>query len=305
MKSISVIINPAAGGGRGQKVWRVLFPGLKALSDKITYRMTNYMDDLVKLVRVLLADGPDYFIVIGGDGTLSHAVNGFLDNDQFFSKKTQFAYFNAGCGGDFARQFQPQHVTEFLNRLIHNQGIDCNIGKIIYGNQQSHYFINIASCGLSAHVVKCASTSSWLKKLGGGINYFFQSLLGIITYQSTPVTIQFDQHSPFEGQMLLMAVCNGQYFGGNMHVAPMASLNDNLLDVVIFHDFTKLQSFWKLRKIYTGRHLLEGKVKYVQAKTIHIEPKSDKPLFIEADGELVGQLPATFSLLPQTVSVVV
>ncbi|WP_367606348.1 diacylglycerol kinase family protein [Legionella sp. W05-934-2] len=305
MRSISVIINPAAGGGRGQKVWQVLHPGLKALSDKITYRMTNYTDDLVKLVRGLLADEPDYFIVIGGDGTLSHAVNGFIDNDRFLSKRTQFAYFNAGCGGDFARQFGSQHVTEFLNHLTHNQGVACNIGKISYANNKTRYFINIASCGLSAQVIKYSSATSWLKKLGGGVNYFIHSLQGILTYQSTPVTIQFDEHPPFEGDMLLMAVCNGQYFGGNMHVAPMANLNDGLLDVVIFHDFTKLQALWKLRKIYSGRHLLEKKVKFVQAKTVSIEGQLEQPLFIEADGELVGQLPATFSLLPQTLSVVV
>ncbi len=305
MKAMSVIINPSAGGGRGQKVWRVLFPGLKALTDKITYRMTNYTDDLATLVRTLLADEPDYLIVIGGDGTLSHAVNGFLENDKLVSERTQFAFFNAGCGGDFSRQFPPQHVTEFLNRLTHHEGVACNIGKISCKNQHGKYFINIASCGLSAHVVKYSSSNSWLKRLGGGINYFFQSLRGILTYRSVPVTIQFDHHPPFEGQMLLMAVCNGQYFGGNMHVAPMANLHDGLLDVVIFHDFTKLQAFWKLRKIYRGRHLLEQKVKFLQASKVHIESNSEQPIFIEADGELVGQLPATFTLLPETFSIVV
>lgn len=305
MKTISVIINPAAGGGQGQKVWRVLYPGLKALTDKIIYRMTNYNDDLVKLVRDLLEDEPDYFIAIGGDGTLSHAVNGFLEKDKLVSKRTQFAYFNAGCGGDFVRQFGPQHVTEFLNRLTHNEGVTCNIGKITFANKKSRYFINIASCGLSAQVVKYASMSSWLRKLGGSINYFFHSLQAILTYRSIPVIIQFDQHPPFEGDMLLMAVCNGQYFGGRMHVAPMADLNDGLLDVVIFHDFNKLHALWKLRKIYSGRHLLEKKVKFLQAKTVYIEAQLDQPLFVEADGELVGQLPATFTLLPQTLSIIV
>ncbi|WP_241480475.1 diacylglycerol/lipid kinase family protein [Legionella norrlandica] len=129
MSKIAVVINPIAGGGRGKKVWRVLKPGLHAIFDHIIYRMSNRIDDLEVITVQLLAEKPDRLLIIGGDGTLNHVLNGLIDKDKLRSSQTKIAFFNAGCGGDFIRQFTKQNVTEFLDRLSHNQFINCNIGK--------------------------------------------------------------------------------------------------------------------------------------------------------------------------------
>ncbi|KTD16588.1 diacylglycerol/lipid kinase family protein [Legionella jordanis] len=305
MSSIAVIINPISGGGRGKKIWNILLPGLRALFERIDYRMCNKVDDMVQLTRILLQNNPDYFLIIGGDGSLSQAVNGLYSQDQLLSPKTTYAYFNSGCGGDFASQFPPQKVTEFLDRLVHKKTVETNIGKITFSNKRIRYFINIASCGLSAHVVEQSSHSKWLKKLGGPINYFVNALLGLLTYKLTPVKIQLDDNEPFESNIFLIAICNGQYFGGGMHVSPTAKFNDDLLDVVIFQNFTRLSAMIKLRKVYSGRHLLEKKVHYVQAKKIKVTAMNNFNLAVEADGELIGRLTASFALLPEKLKLVV
>lgn len=304
MTSIAVVINPVSGGGRGKKAWNVLMPGLHAIFDNISYRMSNQVDDVKQLTRDLLREEPDYFLIIGGDGTLSHAVNGLLESDKLINSQTRYAYFNSGCGGDFARQFPRQRVTEFLDRLIHHQVISCNVGKISFSDQRIHYFINIASCGLSAHVVSASANSKWLKKFGGGVNYFVHALLGLVTYRKVPVHIQFDNNPPIDGKMFLMAVCNGQYFGGRMHVAPMAKIDDDLLDVVVVYNLSRLSALLKFFKIYSGNHLLEKKIHYIQAKTVTIKSDESLVLPVEADGELVGQLPARFELLAEKLELI-
>src|SRR3989338_4047485 len=132
MTSLAAIINPISGGGRGQKVWQMIYPALRALFDDISYRISNKVDDLAQLTKTLLAENPDYLLIIGGDGTLSCAINGLLDHDHWVSTNTHVAYFNSGCGGDFARQFTGQHVTDFLERLKNKQGSVTNLGKITF-----------------------------------------------------------------------------------------------------------------------------------------------------------------------------
>lgn len=312
MTSLAVIVNPISGGGRGQKVWQMMHPALRALFDDIHYRVSNKVDDLGQLTKTLLLEKPDYLLIIGGDGTLSCALNGLLshhfesaDPSGNLCPETQIAYFNSGCGGDFARQFPTQHVTDFLERLKNRQGRSSNIGKICFADQSIRYFINIASCGLSADIAEASQQSKWMKKLGGQINYFVHALLGIMRLQKMPVRIWMDDNPPMECDMLMMAVCNGPYFGGGMHIAPMARIDDGLLDVVIFHDFSKLAALTKLPKIYTGSHLLEKKVHYVQAKRLRLESLSDTEILVEADGEKAGKVPVSFELLPQSLHLIV
>ncbi|MDI9818076.1 MULTISPECIES: diacylglycerol kinase family protein [unclassified Legionella] len=304
MSKIAVVINPVSGGGRGKKAWNVIMPGLHALFDEISYRMSNQVDNIDRLTADLIKEDPDYCLIIGGDGTLSHAVNGLFHEDKLINPRTRYAYFNSGCGGDFARQFPRQKVTEFLDRLVHRQAIETNVGKISFPHQQPRYFINIASCGLSAHVVAKSINSRWLKKLGGSVNYFVNALLGLMTYHKAVVQLQFDENPPIDTNMFLMAVCNGQYFGGRMHVAPMANLHDDLLDVVIFHNFSRLAAVFKFIKIYFGKHLLEKQVQYIQAKKVRIEAQETR-LAIEADGELAGYLPACFELINEKLELIV
>lgn len=305
MKKIAVVINPISGGGRGRKVWRVLQPGLNALFDDIVYRMSNRVDDLASITQALLEEKPDYLLIIGGDGTLNHALHGMIAEDKLISPETKFAYFNAGCGGDFARQFAPQKITEFLDRLIHNRCIVSNIGKFTLGDSSTHYFINIASCGLSGRVVLDTTKSTWLKKLGGTVNYLTHSLMAILTYKRSAVRIQFDDNPAFECSLFMIAICNGQYFGGRMHVAPMAKIDDGLFDVVLFKNFNVLNAFVKVRKIYSGSHLLDKNVHYIQAKRVRIESVDDAIIEVEADGESVGHLPGVFEFLEEKLSLIV
>lgn len=305
MIQIAVVINPIAGDGAGKKAWRVLKPGLHALSDNIVFRMSNRVDDLPSITRDLLAGNPDYLLVIGGDGTLSNVLNGLMDHDKLIRPQTRLAFFNVGSGGDFARQFPKQNITEFLDRLSHNQFVTTNIGKITFINQPVRYFINIASCGISGYVVRATSKSKWLRKLGGAFNYLVHSIIAILAYNKSAVRIQIDDALPFECSMLLMAVCNGQYFGGSMHVAPMAKFDDGLFDVMLFQDFSKLDALFKIRKIYSGSHMQEPNVHYIQAKKVRIESLEKRSIRMEADGESVGILPATFEMLDDMVKIIV
>lgn len=72
-----------------------------------------------------------------------------------------------------------------------------------------------------------------------------------------------------------------------------------------FNDFSKLNALFKLYKIYSGGHLLDNNVHYVQAKKIKIESLEGCKIEIEADGESIGRLPAQFELIDETLPLIV
>ena len=88
-----------------------------------------------------------------------------------------------------------------------------------------------------------------------------------------------------------------------MHIAPQAELGDSLLDVVIIGDIGKFELLKALPTVYKGTHINHPKVK--MEKATHITIESSERLLVHADGELLGECPASFWLMPAALSIVV
>ena len=88
-----------------------------------------------------------------------------------------------------------------------------------------------------------------------------------------------------------------------MHVAPEASLNDNSLDVVVIGDVGKFDLLKSLPMVYKGTHGTHPKVNIGKAENITVE--SSERVLVHADGELLGEGPASFWLIPATLSIIV
>jgi len=89
--------------------------------------------------------------------------------------------------------------------------------------------------------------------------------------------------------------------GKGMKIAPCAKLDDGLFDVVLVESMKFLEFCRNILKIYSGSHLSHPKVSLIRGKEIEISPESsEKDVLIEADGELIGKLSATFELVPQS-----
>ena len=85
--------------------------------------------------------------------------------------------------------------------------------------------------------------------------------------------------------------------------APDADPTDGLLDVLIIGDLNKPDLLWSLPRVYKGTHLTHPKVTMKRAKEIEI--RSAEPVSLQADGELLGGLPAHFYVLPAALNIAV
>lgn len=91
-----------------------------------------------------------------------------------------------------------------------------------------------------------------------------------------------------------MAVGNGRFFGGGMKICPEADIEDGRFDVCIVGDVGKLPTLMLLGRVFNGTHMSHPLVTYKKASKVVVHGPSD--LAVQADGELIGFLPATFEL---------
>jgi diacylglycerol kinase family enzyme len=133
------------------------------------------------------------------------------------------------------------------------------------------------------------------KRISGTIPYLTGLVLTLLSYSNKDVALTFDGQRR-EGRYNSVIICNGQYFGGGMWVGPKAAADDGIFDVVILKDLGKAEFLLNVPRVYKGTHLTHPKVESLRAKEIRVEAR--QRMFIQAEGELVGEAPASFRMIP-------
>ncbi len=125
----------------------------------------------------------------------------------------------------------------------------------------------------------------------------------IITYKNKRIRLRIDDEEfPIE-EYMVGAISNGRIFGKGMKIAPQAKLDDGLFDVVLVKGMKLLEFFRNVWRIYTGSHLTPPKISLVQGRKIEALPEGDESVLIEAGGEQLEKLPATFEIVPRSLPV--
>jgi len=114
--------------------------------------------------------------------------------------------------------------------------------------------------------------------------------------------MRVDDGAPETLTITCCVVCNGRFFGGGMHVAPEASLDDGRLDVTVWQGFGLRDFIVKRRALYDGTHIHDPGTRTLRGVCLYAT--SDEPVPLEIDGEAVGTLPATFEIIPAALRVV-
>lgn len=270
-------------------------------SDLGTFRFkyTKQEKHAVALAKQATEEGCDYLIAVGGDGTLHEVINGVLQSDVPSDDYPTVGLLPYGSANDFARTAGIDTSIEALIEGIrsnHIQRID--LGKIVlHQTQETRYFINIAGVGLGAEVAQNLEGSSSM--FGSGFNYFKHIIKGFLRYRKKEVVCTSSAWQ-WKGKLLQMAVANGRYFGNAICIAPDARITDGHFQVAIFGDLSIWDYLKNLGKLKKGTRIDHPQVSYFDTDEILLE--SEDPCGIEADGEYVGLVRATISVLPKAIS---
>jgi diacylglycerol kinase (ATP) len=272
---------------------------------EFTERETSRPGEATEITREALMRGLPRVIAVGGDGTLSEVVNGYMDDTGHpLNKDAAVGILPSGTGSDFCRSIGLRNRTQAITSVSSQKTRLLDAARIEYSNREgltsSRSFINVASFGLGGDV--SALVNQWRDTLprwiGGRVRFAAAAIRALEIYRNTHVRLLLDD-SQIEALSNLIVVANGRFGGAGMNLAPNAKLDDGLLDVIITDRATRIDVIRELPRIRRGGYLKNPKVTERRARQVSIT--ADQPMAIDIDGEMVGFTPAKLTVLPQTV----
>lgn len=302
-----VIVNPQAAGGRGMRLWPNLSDQLFHVIGKFEYDFTNATHAATILATKAAQEGYRRIIAVGGDGTVNEVLNGlFRDDDTLIHPDLTLGCLPVGSGTDFWKTLGiPVQLPAALQSLTGERTQLCDVGRVVLhahdGKPLVRYFCNVADVGLGGEVIDQAKR---LPRWGSGtINYMLASIAAFLQWQPSEVTVTVDGETLDPTEIIIAMIANGRYCGGGMCIAPEAKLDDGLFRLVLLRAVPKWQFVQLLPKLYNGR--FDGHPAVLTRTAQAITIAGQRPLKVTLDGEVPGHLPATFTMLPRAMSIMV
>ena len=296
-----VLVNAQAGGGRAGARWPALARELSRVGLAFEPAFTQSPGDAMRLAAEAARAGRPV-VAVGGDGTINETVNGLMAGHVAGTPPPTLGVIPTGTAQDFARSagipLGPRAAIALLARAA-PRPID--VGRIRFESGAVRYFASYAGAGFDAMVT--AQAKDWGHRLRGAWAYvvgFFAVLHG---YENKHFMLRPDGGPPLEPprRTNMVIVANGGNYAGLLRMAPAAILDDGLLDVVVIGDVGRLELMVHLPLALFGRHLEHPKVTTLRTHFIAISAGEALP--VQCDGEVAGELPAEFDVMPGAIRV--
>ncbi|HKH38054.1 MAG TPA: diacylglycerol kinase family protein [Rubrobacter sp.] len=240
-------------------------------------------------------------IVAGGDGTVNDVVNGL--GRAGFPDGVTLGILPAGTGNDLAATLCIPEDPELAEDVIRQNRIrTLDVARVRSEGVGERFFINVATGGLGAEISNVNDEE--LKKRWGKLSYLRASLEVARNFDVRELSLYLDGEER-RVKAVNVAVGNCRYTGGGWPATPKANPEDGLLDVVVIETLVAGELFDLAPAVLTESSYLDKEgVLFVRAKEIRVETQPPG-LEFTADGEVIGNEPAQFSVLPQTLKVIV
>lgn len=305
--TIRVILNPRAGSGRAAARLPEIRRALTQAGLAFEIHETSGPGHATRLAREAHRDGVETIAIVGGDGTTNEVAQAYLDPSGAPTPGPQLALIPAGTGGDFRKTFGlDDSVDAAVTRLKRSAPRQIDLGVLeceaADGSRSTHAFINIMSFGIGGLTDRLVNAGP--KWLGGKAAFFLGTLRALASYRNAAVEVMVDGKPWLRGPVLNVAVANGQYFGGGMHIAPDADPSDGRFDIVAMGDISPARSLVLTPKVYKGTHIGQHQILSCRGSSVEARAlKLDEEVLIDNDGETPGKLPIRVTLAPGAVTV--
>ena len=153
--------------------------------------------------------------------------------------------------------------------------------------------------GVDARAAEIVDGATWLPR---SLQYQYAALRALATYRPGRYRVSVDGEAR-EYDAATVVVANSAYYGNGMQIAPPASVEDGLLDVVVIEAASRVALMRSLPKVYDGAHVHLDEVTVLSGKRVEVTGSSRSPIPVGGDGEPLGPLPA-LGAAPAVVEVV-
>ena len=301
-----LIVNPRSGGGKTGKMWSEMRPAIERALGGAEVVHTERTGHAIDLAHDAVKAGAELVVAVGGDGTFNEVAGGVLRA----KSEARVGLIGQGTGGDFRKTLGLEHrLDKYLEALASGRERALDVGHLSYAAEgektatRERHFVNITSAGMGGLVDKYVASAS--RAMGGKAAYFGASLKALVNSARGRVRCKVTLDGETREVVLssiMLAVCNGRYFGSGMHVAPMALPDDGIFEVVSMDAPTKLGFALRSGKIYDGKHLTDAATTHLRCSKIEMTLENadvaDRFL-LDVDGEPLGGLPCTITCMPK------
>jgi YegS/Rv2252/BmrU family lipid kinase len=294
-RSTFVLLNPAAGRGRGAQRRDAYESLLREHLGAFDHGTSERPGHEVELVDRALERGYRRILAIGGDGTWSLAADRIVRSPRH---DVTLGLLPAGTGCDFGKSLGIR--WDDLERTVRGiaQG---RRRRIDVGRVEGRHFLNIVGFGFDIAVIDDAAHMPLLK---GDLLYQFCALRQLFSFPGLPLELTSNGESS-ERDALMLVIANANFFGGSFHIAPGARLDDGQLDAVCIPNAGPLARARLFRLVGQGKH--EGHDRVLIEQSSSFDVSFAAPVRYEVDGEVYSSSDSTLHIesVPQALDVFV
>ena len=284
--NIALVVNARAGGGKGKKFGDSMARELSKSGLHYTeIREKSIEETLQTFSRIQAKDPFTIIISIGGDG-LAHLLFPLaIEHD------LPIFVAPAGTGNDFARSTGSYglNASQIIRIICETKPQRIDMGQVEH-HGKSITFGQVLSTGFDSLVNERANG---YRVIRGKLKYVVAVLRELPFFVPRTFRVTLDG-AILETGAMLVAIANGQSYGGGMMVCPEADMKDGKFDVLLLKPVPVREFMRVFPKVFSGKHISHRAVEIHRCSSISLE--SD--VIAYADGERIGPLPITAKVLP-------
>jgi diacylglycerol kinase (ATP) len=288
---LCAIVNPKAGSVNDLELLEKNINELNPSYVRITEKPGDAREYAIEAVR----GGCDCVIAAGGDGTLNEVINGLGED----AARVRLGLIPLGTGNDFARCLNlPLNIEENIAILLSGETIAIDLVRV--HSDENRYFINVSAGGFSGMVDEKLTPE--IKRTWGPLAYVRGAAAAFPELRAYHTSVVLADDETLSMDLYNVIVANGRFVAGGLPIAPEADPTDGLLDVILIPELPKTEIALLAAQILLGKHIQTNGVTFRRTRRISI--RSQPGMWFNVDGELVGNNPATFEVIPRALQFV-
>jgi YegS/Rv2252/BmrU family lipid kinase len=284
-RTVLVIANPAAGFRPVEERAALAAQRLDSLGLRAELYRTNGPGDAQRAARAAVKSF-DLVVAAGGDGTVHEVANGLAQS------QTPMGVVPLGSMNILARELGvPLDVDGACAWIERAQP-----RPIALGMRDEQYFVIMAGIGYDAFVLQGSiERAERAGRKVGFSDYVYMATLGAGAYSFPRFLVESGE---FRGEGVFAIVANCARYGGNLRIANRASVDEPLLDLVLYERGSFPARFEQFLAVLAGAPAAARGVAYRKLETLTIRPLSEERVPCQLDGEPSAPLPATIRSAP-------
>jgi len=288
------VINPVAGK---MDPAQLLTPPIKAAAadhpeEEVEIYITKGVGDARAFVRNIceIYEYPVRFYACGGDGTINEVVNGMVGFSQ-----AELGLIPCGSGNDFVKNY-PNRDFFNISAQLESKAHPIDLLRV-----NDSYSINITNIGLDSDAADYMTRFKRWPLVNGKMAYNLGLVYSVCLPIGHDMKITLDDgETVLQDRYMLAVAANGQYYGGHFRCAPLASVDDGLIDICLVKKISRLRIPSLLSIYESGRHVEDEKLRdiisYYKCRKMVIE--ADHPISLARDGEIDHAARIEIELMP-------